>query len=35
MDKVITFPKLDNYDIPVCYIISHISKLKVIKQVLK
>ena len=31
MDKVITFPKLDNYDIPVCYIISHISKLKVIK----
>lgn len=31
MDKVISFPKLDNYDIPAYYVLSHISKLKIIK----
>lgn len=31
MDKVISFPKLDNYDIPAYYVLSHISKLKIEK----
>lgn len=31
MDKVISFPKLDNYDIPAFYVLSHISSLKIIK----
>lgn len=31
MDKVISFPTLDNYSIPAYYVLSHISKLKIIK----
>lgn len=31
MDKVISFPTLDNYTYPAYYVLSHISKLKIIK----
>ena len=31
MDKVLSFPKLGDYDIPIYYVLKHITKLKIIK----